>query len=231
MTPTLQRSSLIAVLLMAWSGAAVAAQEIESPYRFVESTQEAGLFTGIASMGTGRFGYAPGSGIVLGARYGIDFSGPLTFEVVASAVSGTRDVIDPGRVEGDRKVGEANFLVGAVDGRVKLTLTGRSTWHGISPFVLFGGGMAFDLAGAQAADKALPPEDRFDFGKSFFGTLGSGVRWLPVPSFTVRLDGIFSLWKVKTPIGFAQSERGFENVARSEWLQGVRLTLGAALRF
>ena len=38
---------------------------------------EIGTFTGYLSAGTGRFGYAPAGGYMLGGRYGLDLSGPL----------------------------------------------------------------------------------------------------------------------------------------------------------
>ena len=231
MRSTVSRSALLTTLIFLPTPPGGEAQSIPSNYRYVDSSQETGAFVGFASVGTGRFGYGPGDGTVVGGRYGIDFAGPLTFEVVASVLDGTRDIINPGRDEGDRKVAEADSQVGAVDGRLKLTLTGPRTWRGLSPFLLFGGGMAFDLSGEHPAEADLEPADRFDFGRSFFGTLGGGSRVVVSERLVFRVDGIFSIWKLDTPPGFSDPSRGFGNVEKGEWVQGLRLTLGAAIRF
>ena len=47
---------------------------------------------------------------IAGVRWGLDLSGPLGLEAVGSWVSTTRDVINPRRQEGDRKVGEADVV-------------------------------------------------------------------------------------------------------------------------
>ena len=46
-------------------------QRVPSPYRFVDTGQEAELAIGFVSPGRGRFGYGPGPGSSFGARYGL----------------------------------------------------------------------------------------------------------------------------------------------------------------
>lgn len=48
-----------------------AAQTIPSPFEYLESKQEAGIFAGTMNVGSGRFGYAPEGGSIVGARYGV----------------------------------------------------------------------------------------------------------------------------------------------------------------
>lgn len=222
--------SFVTVLALSLGGASqVEAQSIPSPFTFIEARQEAGPIFGIVDADPGRFEYAPRSGVVYGGRWGIELSGPLSLEGVATVIDGTRDVINPGRDEGDRVVGEADVLLTTLDARFKFSLTGDRMWHRLSPFIVAGGGVVFDAAGAQPDDELLEPEDQFKFGTSFYGTTGAGVRWFATRRFALRLDGTFSLWKVGTPPGF--SERDFEAVEQGEWLRSLGLTVSTLIRW
>ena len=207
------------------------AQSIPSPYRQIEAKKETGPFVGYVSAATGRFGYGPSGGLLVGARWGIELAGPVSFETVTSFMPGTRDVINPGRAEGDRKVGEADVLMSTIDARIKFSFAGQRTWHGVSPFMVFGGGVAFDLASDDPADDLVDAADRFEFGTSFFGTVGAGMRWWVSDRLTLRGDAIMQLWQLDTPPGFSTPERGFLAVEESEWAGGTRLSLSAVIRW
>lgn len=222
---------LAAALLLATAPAASAAQSIPSAFRFVDTRQEVGLFVGTSSMAKGRFAFGPSGGITTGARWGIDLSGPLGFEAVAGVISGTRDIINPAKVVGDQKIGEADALAGIADARLRFTLTGDRTWHRMAPFIVAGAGVAFDLSGDAALDEELAADDRFSFGTSFFGTVGGGARVYLTDRLALRGDAVFSLWKIATPPGFSSPERGFDSVEKSEWVSGRHLTLAAVIRF
>jgi hypothetical protein len=219
------------VVLAALSAAEAGAQSVPSPFTFIEKRQEAGPIFGVVDADAGRFGYAPKGGLVYGGRWGLELSGPLSLEGVATVIDGQRDIINPGRDEGDRVVGEAAVLLTTVDARFKFSLTGDRAWHRLSPFIVAGGGVVFDLAGESEADQVLFPEDRFDFGTSFYGTTGIGARWFVTDAFALRLDGTFSLWKVGTPPGFSDPARGFEAVEEGEWLRSLGLTLSSVIRW
>jgi hypothetical protein len=210
---------------------AAEAQSIPSAYTFIERKQEVGPFVGYMNAATGRFGFGPQGGPIYGGRWGMEIGGPISLEGVAGLIDGTRDVINPGRVEGDRVVGEADVLLTTVDARLKFTLTGDRAWHGLSPFVVAGGGVVFDLAEESAADATLEPPDRFDFGTSFFGTLGLGSRWFLTDRLALRTDAVFSLWKLDTPPGFSDPARGFEAVEEGEWAGGLSITVAALFRW
>ena len=207
------------------------AQTIPSAYTYIERRQEAGAFTGYMDAASGRFGFGPTGGAVYGGRWGLELAGPISLEGVAQLVDGTRDVVNPGRVEGDRIVGEADALLGTVDARLKFSFTGQRAWHGLSPFLVAGGGIAFDLSGSAEAESGLEPADVFDFGTSFFGTAGVGTRWFLTERFAVRVDGIFSLWRLDTPPGFSDPARGFESVPESEWARGLTATFSILYRW
>jgi hypothetical protein len=204
------------------------AQTIPSAYRFIEERQEVGAFAGYMNAATGRFGYGPSGGLWLGGRYGLELTGPLSIEGVVGAVKGTRDIISPSRPEGDRVVGEGDVLVTTIDGRLKFSVVGQRAWHGLSPFLIAGGGVAFDVEKGAAADELLEPDEIFELGASFFGTMGIGTRWFVSRRIAVRADALFSLWKITTPSGFGDAQFGFGAVQESEWVRGLSIT-GAIL--
>lgn len=231
----LTRSSLSCLALLALlairPGSGVEAQDVPSPYRFLETRQEAGLFAGPFSPGTGRFEYGPSPATAFGARYAVRISGPFALEGVATYLPTTRNVIDPTLEEGSRKIGEAESDILATDVRLRFSVMGDRTWHGLSPFAFIGGGLAFDLAGEDATDERLLQDDRFDFGTSFLGTLGGGVRWFATDRILFRTDASLTLWQLESPRGFRDPEREFEGVEESEWVSGPSLTFGIAYHF
>lgn len=211
--------------------ASASAQRIPSPYRFVDTRQELGVFVGTSSVSTGRFGYGPSGGVSAGARWGIDLSGPMGLEVVGGVISGTRDVMNPAVVVGDARIGEADVLAGTADVRLRFTLTGDRTWYRMAPFALAGGGVVVGLSGSDPLDQELAADDRFSFGTSFFGTLGGGVRMSLTSRLALRGDAVFSLWKIRTPSGYSNPARNFANVERGEWTGGRHLTLSMVYRY
>ena len=207
------------------------AQTIPSPYRFLESKQEAGLFGGYISPATGRFGFGPGPGPAWGLRYGINFSGPFGLEAVMTQAPTQRDIVDPGRVEGDRVIGEMSSQLVTIDGRLRFSLTGDRTWHRLSPFLAMGGGLVFDAASDNSDEELLLADDRFHFGTSFVGILAGGLRWLPGERFLIRGDLSLSIWQLKTPRGYSDPERAFTGVDEKEWVGSSSFTLGIGFRF
>lgn len=208
---------------------AAEAQSIPSPFSYLEQKQEFGIYGGLLNSGTGRFGYGPSGGPMLGLRYGIELSGPLGVEGVVGIVDASRDIIDPGRVEGDRVIGQADMLLTMIDARIRFSFPGRRSWHNLSPFLTAGGGVVLNSSGQADADQLLLPEDVFDFGTSFFGTLGLGTRWFITDRLALRGDGVFSLWQISTPPGFSDPARDFAAVADAEWLWGHVVHGGTAL--
>lgn len=209
----------------------LAAQSVPSPFEYLEARQEIGPLFGVMSAGEGRFDFGPSGGALYGARYAIELSGPLALEARTGIVDGERKVVDPSRLPADRIIGEVDSRILLVDAGFRFTFTGRRSWHGLAPFLSADAGIAIDLLDTSSLDQTLLPPDVFDFGNSFFGTLGLGTRWFVTDAVAARLDGTFSLWKIDTPPGFSDPERGFENVADGQWIAGNSLTLTLLYRW
>jgi hypothetical protein len=47
----------------------------------------------------------------------------------------------------------------------------------------------------------------------------------------LRLDGIFSLWKIDTPVGYTDPEYGFGALQEGEWVRGLSLTASLLYRW
>ena len=218
-------------LLAFWPVAPLTGQEIPSPYQFLETRQEAGPFLAYLSQGTGRFGYGPKPGIAIGGRYGIRLGGPVGVEGALTYLPTSRDLIDPGRVAGDRVVGDVSAQVLAADVRLRLSLTGDRTWRGLNPYFFAGGGMAFDLAGESSEEEVLLPDDRFKFTTSWEGVFGAGFRWFATERILLRTDFALYFWQLQSPIGFRDPTRGFVGVGEKEWVSGPSLSLGVAFHF
>ncbi len=215
--------------LIGWSP--LRGQTIPSPYRFLETRQESGIFLGVLSPATGAFDYGPGPGTALGARYGLRLGGPFGLESTFTYLPTQRSLIDPGRSEGDRKIGEVDADILALDARLRFSLTGDRAWRGLTPFVLAGAGVAMDLAGEDPAEETLLEDDRFEFGTPFLGVLGTGVAWLATDRLQIRTDVGILIWQIRAPKGYRDPSRGLVGVDNREWVGGPSLSLGAAFRF
>jgi hypothetical protein len=222
--------SLIAAAALLLAAPPLSAQTIPSPFRFIDSRKELGIYGGWITPGSGRFGYGPQPAFVTGARAGLEFGGPLSIELVLGAARTTRDIVNPARPT-DRVIGETDMMLVGIDGRVKLSLTGQRTWHGLSPHLTAGAGIAGDLEGTSPLELELPEEDRFEFGTSFAAQMGGGMRWFPTQTLIVRAEALLHLWRLDAPDGFRDPERGFGDVGDSEWVQGGGFTLGVGYRF
>ena len=223
----LPKPLLHAAVLLCLAPAALAGQEIPSPYRFWETRQEAGPFAGWIAPGTGRFGYGPGPGPMVGARYGLDFPGPLSLEGVVNWIPTSRDLVDPRRLEGQRVIGSVDANLLGVDARLKLSITGQRTWHSLNPFLLAGVGLMWDLAPASADEEELEENDRFEFGTAFVGQLGGGLRYFFNDHWIARTDALLHVWKLDAPAGFREAG----DVGLSEWVNASSISFGVGYRF
>ena len=206
-------------------------QTIPSPYRYFENRQEAGIFGGYKSLSTGRFGYGPKPGMLVGGRYGIHLGGAFALDGAVSFSPTTRDVVDPSREEGPQVVGEADAALLSFDARLRFSLTGDRTWKGLNPFFFMGGGVAWDLAGEDPADLLVLQTDRFEFGTKFLALFGGGARWIISRHLLVRADFEVNMNRISTPPGYLDPERALRGVGEKEWVSGPSITLGAAWHF
>jgi hypothetical protein len=222
---------LLPLLLVLHPGAAEA-QTITSPYAFIDQPREFGVFAGLIQENRGALELGPGDGIAMGARFAYNLSGPLGMEVSGFLFPTDRKIRVPGEEEGIDDLGMADAFVGAIEGRLRFTLTGDRTWHGLAPFLTAGGGVVGDFRGRDELEEEIPESVRFSFGPSFLGTLGAGTRWIPTESISIRAELSVHYWKLGTPEAFMQagSEQIGQTVPDQEWAAVPALSLGLSLR-
>jgi len=204
------------------------AQTVPSPYRFVDTRHELGVFAGANfSVADGQFGIGAKPGPVGGLRYAVALGGPFAVEVVGTYMDSSRDVLDPGEEGELTKVAEADVQLLILEGRLRFSLLGRRTWHRISPYFLVGGGVTFELAGQQPADLLILPADRYNFGNSFSGVMGAGTQWHLSDRVLLRTDLTIQLWQQDIPVGYRARDL-LVAAPENEWIQAWGLTFGVA---
>jgi hypothetical protein len=218
------------LLLLAMAAPALA-QRIDTPYRFFDHTQAAGLTAAYISTDKGSVGLGPESGMAFGGRYHIRLSGPFYIEGEALYFPTTRAVLDTAVVDSAfEKVGEADLAIASVTASLRFNLTGQRTWNRLLPFIVAGVGIAIEAGDDEEADVAVPGEARFDFGTTFAGQVGAGFELFPVERLAIRVDGRALFWQLDTPQGLLTADLG-RTLPVDEWTNNLTASIGLSLHF
>ena len=224
----------LVLFLIAVTRSTAAGQNIPSPYTFIEYSQAWAVFGGKSYLNPGQLGLGPQDAATYGGRYTVAFGGALNLDVDGTLFPTTRDVLDVSRPVDDRSLGSTNLNIVLFDLKLRINLTGQRAWHGLQPFIMFGGGLALPVATDRTLelDLDMPRDEWYEFGKRFTGSFGGGVNFHVSDKISVRLDGVMNLWKIITPVGWqtvAADPLG-ENLA-GEWIAIKNIRVGAAWRF
>lgn len=204
---------VVLALGLAWP-VATQAQRLPSPYRFIEPKQDLGISISYIWADPGTAGIGPKAGPAIGIRYTRRLSRPLSITPQVFYFRTERDVRDPSLEEGQEDDGNGSVLVGTegldillAAGRLNLNLTGARTWHRLVPYLLGGIGIAIEMSGATSCPGAAPDcqitaRERFDFGTSFLMQIGFGTVWMPRQHFSLRIEALDNIWRIKTPNGY-----------------------------
>jgi opacity protein-like surface antigen len=225
--------SILAVVAVAVSATPAWSQQLDTPYRFVDTNQQGGGYAGWVFTSTGRLDAGPKPAPVFGGRWGIRVSGPFSLGAEVGFMPTTRTVRDTVFVAQDslfRAIGEANQTVVTAMGNIIFNVTGGRTWYDLAPFVVAGAGAAIGVGGRAPVEADLAPTERFDFGTSFAGQLGAGVDWFPSRRVSLRADFRNVLWKLGVPEDFLRTEAG-RLLPRSEWEQNFVVSAGMSIHF
>lgn len=223
-----------ATAAMLFLPALAGAQQIDSPYRFLEHGQHVGVTAGYAFLSDGPLDMGPAEAPVVAAGWSYRVSGPFAIGASAFYIPTTRSVRDSVLLADStfRPIGTADMHILGLMANLRLNIMGSRTWNGLHPYGEFGVGLVLDLAGTSEADAELPSEARFDLGTSFAGQAGAGVEWFPSQRFAIRADARSLLWKLEVPQAFLLSapvrNRG---LAGSEWHNNLALSAGVSIYF
>lgn len=216
----------IALALLA-GAAPAAAQEIPSPYRFVEYGQDLGAFASRIGTDRGTMNLGPDGGLAFGLQYSLRINDPMALSARAAYFASERAIIDTVTVGSElttHSEGTAPLDLLLLTARLQFTLTGARTWHGIAPHVFAGAGLAF------ATSEADPPvtvgvDNRYTFGHAFMGQLGFGASIFLGHRWSLRLSVLDDLWQINAPRGL-QDVNLTPTAPDSEWTHNLEISAG-----
>jgi hypothetical protein len=209
------------------------AQRIDSPYRFLDYAQHAGLYAGHVQASPGLADLGPTPGPIVGGRWAIRVSGPFSVGGELSYMPTTRVVRDTVFVAADsvfRAIGETDMRLVTVMANLTFSLTGPRTWHGLRPLLSAGAGAAFDIRSSLPEEAEFEANLRYRYGTSFAGQFGAGIEWFPTERISLRADARNMLWRVGVPEAFLLTEAG-RGMGRSQWESNPALTAGVSIHF
>ena len=221
-------ASLAASILFAAGGSA---QTIPSPYRYVEDTQSAGPFGGWLVTDRGDNEIGPHSAPIIGGRYTVRLSGPLSGEVGLATIPTQRTVQQRISATGDslrlQALGDVNSLILLGEAGLRFHITGPRPWTGLAPYASLSAGGVWDALGTSDLEEAVAADQRVEFGPGFAVGAGLGTDWFLSERFVLRVEARDYLWRLTTPIGLTPAARQEE----TEWANNIGLTLGIAIYF
>lgn len=230
------RALVAAVVASMLGSAGAGAQQIQSPYRFVEKKQSVSAFAGVHFSDTGALDLGPEGGTAFGARYTIQVGGAFAVEADLSLLPTSRNVFTTDTIpapDGGEEVAPERIFVAETDmlllnaqAGLRFNLTGPRTYRGLQPYLLFGGGVVVDLEGTADVEEDIPTTAVFDFGTSFAGQFGAGIEWFAQDRLAARLDIRDILWKIETPQAFLGPR-----IPADEWVQSPVVSLGVSVYF
>lgn len=208
----------------------LAAQRIDSPYRYLDRPQSVTLFGGALKTQTGSVKLGPESGSVFGGRFAYRASGPLQLELTLGYAPLNRIVRDTARVSPKdstfRSFGSTSQGVVLALGGMRFDVTGARTWYGLQPYVALAGGVA--IGSSASGGPSVPADAQFKFGTSLAVQGGGGIEWYAARHVGLVVDARGLLWKLHTPAAFHLVDA---ILPASEWTKSAALSAGLAIHF
>lgn len=220
------RSATLAALMVFLPGV-ISAQSIPSPYRFIETKHEVGIYAGYLAIDGGKADVAPDPGPLVGARYNYHFTGPLSGEVGLGLVPTNRDVktrLGTSTTLSDVEQTESLLLL--AEAGLRFHFTGARAWRGLAPYALLTGGLVADLAGTGTLEQQIQEVDRFSFGPTFAASVGLGSQFFLTDNVSIRAEARDYVWRLSYPDLFSGIV-----TEDNEWANNFGLTVGGAIHF
>src|SRR5262245_33174397 len=113
----------------------VRAQQINSPYRFVDTKQEAGPLVAYFSPAKGDLGLGATDDPAFGGRYTYRFTGAFALQAEVMYFPTEHAVLDTLVVNNAfQQIGTASQSLLIATGGLRFNITGARTWHNLQPF-------------------------------------------------------------------------------------------------
>jgi hypothetical protein len=228
----------VPLLVLLWAAVAtpLRAQEpsIDTPYRWIEKGLRFGVSPGYILTSRGSLGVGPGSTPTGAGRFRIRVSNPLSFEVDLTYGKSDRHILNPFAPGGPAFVDtlSSNWLL--AEAAVQFTFTGSRTWHGIQPYLIFGGGGIFGLGEETTPLIEALDLDRFiyEIGSAPAFLAAGGIEWILSRTLGLSFEARDHIWRLKAPEGFFDPEvlqiiieSGAPAPSESEWTNNIEFAL------
>jgi opacity protein-like surface antigen len=222
------------LLLFAVLGASVlaveslAAQQIRSPYRYIDEAHTVGGYVGYLSTGSVDPDVGPQNAPMLGLRYNYRLTGPLSAEANIGYSPSERDIYSyVATADAVLPTGEtAPMNIVTVSAGLLFHLTGQRTWNRIAPFAGVNVGIASNLSGRTAFEAEVPENQQYNFGTAFAVELGAGTDVFLAERISLRIQARDHLLRLRVPAGLIGAQR-----AETQWTHNIGLSLGTAFHF
>jgi len=199
-----------------------------SPFRDIQRGAGPVFFVGHLSGDRGRADAGPGNGLGAGIRYELGLGRATLSQFTVAYLKADRFIRNPAvdDTSARSRTGPFDTDILLTEVALQLRLTGGKTWHGFSPYLGTGLGMAFDLHSPGDTTGS-----RYEFGTKFTVSAASGVRWYATRKVIVHLDARALFWKLKYPVSFRSTAPDGSRVIQltdplSEWTGHPWLSLG-----
>jgi hypothetical protein len=198
-----------------------------SPYEDLEYRQQLTPYGGYSFARVDPAGVIPQDGAITGLRYELYLGGPVSLTSDLSAMFSERTVIDPTQPRASRVLGTEKAPVYALDLGLALGLTGRKSWHHLTPQVR----AAVGVLTSRAADDS----SGYKFGTPFAINFGAGLKFVTGGRLQLRADVGERLFKQKYPDSYYRTASDntavLTDTPRSYWTNHGIVTLGVSFLF
>ena len=191
------------VTVLAPASAFAQEESIDSSYRWIDRSMRAGLYVGYVFTSRGNLDQGPGSSPIIGGRFRMRLSNPLTFEVNVGYGSSDLWVTDP-RLDVPAIVDttQSDWLL--IEAYLQLSLTGARSVKSFQPYVFIGGGILQGISEEVSDVFAAPGLDpyRFNIGTTPSLSVGVGAEWDISERLGLGLEIRDHIWKFNSPDAF-----------------------------
>lgn len=204
------------------------AQTVPSPIRYIERKNSVGIFGGYLKTDTGTLDAGPTSMPLVGIRYDMQVTGPLSVGASVAVGQSERSVFqreEPTDTELNL-LGETEFGLLMAEAGFRFQLTGPRTWHGIAPYIGASAGVVDDYTALSSLESSLGEEQVFDFGPGFAASGALGTDFFLTERLSIRAEARDQLWRYTYP-----STLSGTGVEEKEWVHNPGFSIGAAFHF
>lgn len=162
-----------------------------SPYEDLKPGQNLSLSAGWLAVRRDPANVAPKAAAFGSLRYDVAIGGPAAFYVRYAISPSERRLLQPTNPLATRVIGTPKVTTHVADLGLDVALTGRKTWHRLSPSLTGGVGLVSDFTSADTG--------AYKFGSKFAFTYGFAMRYFTRSGMALRVDLTNFTWQYQYP--------------------------------